>query len=184
MKQLFVCTKHFMIQEGGKITDVAFTEGKIYGGYSKEVEDYIVWVFAKNDKGDEHTLEQADIEKHFEPFAVYYTEQLDNIDLQSYLQIKVRGANGETKWMALNDESITALQFFLNNLKGNIKMVKYLISLNGITREDFLRALSIVDENFELDPEGNPSKVWVTTSVSITELLSWEGVEDVVKATG
>jgi hypothetical protein len=61
-------------------------------------------------------------------------------------------------------------------------MNKYAVRLNGITREDFLCALGFKDEDFELDPEGNPSTVWVTTSLSASDLLSFNGVEEVVEA--
>jgi len=62
-------------------------------------------------------------------------------------------------------------------------MNKYAVRLNGITREEFLCVLGFKDEDFELDPEGNPSTVWVTTTVSMSDILSWEGVEEVVEAT-
>jgi len=61
-------------------------------------------------------------------------------------------------------------------------MNKYLVSLDGISRDDFLRALGFKDEDFIPDPEGNPTKVWVTTSLSMTDLLEMDGVEDVVDA--
>lgn len=63
-------------------------------------------------------------------------------------------------------------------------MNKYAIRLNGITKQDFLCALGFRDENFELDPEGNPTTVWVTTSVPMSDLLAFDGVEDVIEATG
>ena len=63
-------------------------------------------------------------------------------------------------------------------------MNKYAVRLKGITREEFLCALGFRDEDFELDPEGNPVTVWVTTSLSMSDLLEFEGVEDVVEAQG
>jgi hypothetical protein len=61
-------------------------------------------------------------------------------------------------------------------------MTKYAVRLKEETKTDFLRLLGFKDEDFELDPEGNPITVWVTTSLSMDDLLEFEMVEDVVEA--
>lgn len=63
-------------------------------------------------------------------------------------------------------------------------MNKYAVRLKENTKNDFLRALGFRDEDFELDPEGNPVTVWITTSLSISDLYEFDCVEDVVEARG
>lgn len=63
-------------------------------------------------------------------------------------------------------------------------MNKYAVRLKENTRDEFLRALGFRDEDFELDPEGNPVTVWVTTSLSMSDLYEFDCVEDVVEAKG
>ena len=67
-------------------------------------------------------------------------------------------------------------------------MDKYCIRLKQsekkeLTKENFLRALRLNDTGFVLDPEGNPVTVWVTTSLPMKDLFSFEEVEDVIEAT-
>ena len=63
-------------------------------------------------------------------------------------------------------------------------MTKYAIRLKDVpnAKENFLRALGFRDEDFELDPEGNPITIWVTTSLSMSDLYEFDVVEDVVEA--
>jgi len=63
-------------------------------------------------------------------------------------------------------------------------MTRYAVRLKdepGV-KENFLRALGFKDEDFELNPEGNPITVWVTTSLSMSDLYEFDTVEDVVEA--
>ena len=62
-------------------------------------------------------------------------------------------------------------------------MVKYAVRLNNETnKKEFIQFLRSKDDDFELDNESNRVTVWVTTSLSESELLEIQGVEDVVKS--
>ena len=63
-------------------------------------------------------------------------------------------------------------------------MTKYCVRLKNEpeAKNNFLRALGFKDEDFELDPEGNPVTVWVTTSLSMSDLYEFDTVEDVVES--
>ena len=52
-----------------------------------------------------------------------YKEELNLIDLTDKypISVQVRGTGQQTKWMALNKESISALETFLKELKETIK---------------------------------------------------------------
>lgn len=61
-------------------------------------------------------------------------------------------------------------------------MTKYAVRLKG-SKEHFLIALGERDEDFILDPESNPTTVWVTTTVPMHDMLKWEElVEDVIES--
>ena len=65
-------------------------------------------------------------------------------------------------------------------------MVKYCVRLKDTpnARRNFLCVVGENDPDFELDPEGNPVTVWITTTLSESFLSNLEVVEDVVVANG
>lgn len=64
-------------------------------------------------------------------------------------------------------------------------MGKYCVRLKDEqAKRNFLFVVGDNDPDFELDPEGNPITVWITTNLSQTFLESLSTVEDVITAEG
>jgi len=113
--RLYLCKKRFWMKEGGKSVEVSFEAGKVYEAERQEE----VWIFTSNEQGEEHTLEHADMQEHFElAEASIFFWNLLNLNMLSNLSIKLSDSDGAAAGpIHLDEHTITALEFFLKRYK-------------------------------------------------------------------
>ena len=117
---LFKCTKDFWLKEGARSTTVAFRKDNVYECVFENIQELRLYTFTANDQDEEHTLEEADIEGHFDTLTEeqIYNLSFSKLDLLSNLNIKVMDCEGgDTGLLPLNAASITALEIFLKRYR-------------------------------------------------------------------
>lgn len=65
-----------------------------------------------------------------------------------------------------------------------MKATKYALAIARDSRDEVLAAIKKSDPKAQADPEGNPVRMWVTTTLTAGELMGIPGVEDVVESMG
>lgn len=61
---------------------------------------------------------------------------------------------------------------------------QYVVSFNKGKKEDTLSILKKMDADLKVDPEGNPSKAWIKTSLPLRHIERLDGVLDAIPSTG
>lgn len=95
-----------------------------------------------------------------------------------------RTANGNANGVDRNSNLSKGIRIVARKIVRRRTMAKYCVRLKDAKfMRDFLCVVGENDPDFEMDPEGNPVTVWITTTLSEYFLRNLEVVEDVVVAT-